>query len=351
MSRSVRNHLTAGVAAITATALVLSPTTPFTPSFEAPAGATSRVDLAASVKPLVLEPPSPRQLETARAAIRRLDPDAALGLPVAAAAPTPQNAASDVITAGYQFIQYWVDYGVNLAQYVLQFIPYGYLIGAQVGIVYYELIRPISDSVVYDLINPIVNDPLNIWTYINGAVAVGQTTVVSLINTGIAEFNYFFGWLIPPLPLAAEAATLKVAEVEEPEATVLDVAERVAEPEVPAITTESSSVAADAVELPATEEVADVEKVEMAETAVVTAGAAPTTASAGTVQAQGEVRTGSQTTGKADATTADPKPADKPSEPKSDVEENETAVDAAPTNDDATTSDDKKDKQTDEKKD
>ena len=348
MSGYVRNHLTAGVAAITATALVLSPTTPFTPSFEAPAGATSRVDLAASVKPLVLEPPSPSQLETARAAIRRLDPGATLGLPVAAAAPTPQNAASDLITAGYQFIQYWVDYGVNLAQYVLQFIPYGYLIGAQVGIIYYELIRPISDSVVYDLINPIVNDPLNIWTYINGAVAVGQTTVVSLINTGIAEFNYFFGWLIPPLPLAAETATLKVADVEEPEATVLDVAERVAEPNLSAAAAETHLPAVAVVESPAAEVVADVEKAEQAETALVTAEAAPTTASAGTVQAQGEVRTGSQTTGQPDETTADPKPVDTPSDPKSDAEaETETAVDATPTNDDATTSDDKKDEQKD----
>ena len=96
-----------------------------------------------------------------------------------------------------------MSYGVDLAQYALQFIPYGYLIGNQVGIVYDTLVLPISDSVVYDLIIPVVNDPLNLASYVNGLVAVGSTTVNAFINFGIAEFNYFFGWLIPPLPRPA----------------------------------------------------------------------------------------------------------------------------------------------------
>ena len=100
-----------------------------------------------------------------------------------------------------------MSYGVELAQYALQFIPYGYLIGNQIGIVYDTLVLPISDSVVYDLIIPVVNDPLNLASYVNGAVAVGSTTVNSFINFGIAEFNYFFGWLIPPIPPLPLAAT------------------------------------------------------------------------------------------------------------------------------------------------
>ncbi|WP_319457248.1 MULTISPECIES: hypothetical protein [unclassified Mycobacterium] len=313
MSGFVRNHFTAGVAAAAATALVLSPTGIPSPNPPAPADAARSVELTAAVKPLVLEPLSTRQLETARAAIGRLDPDAARALPVAAAAPAPQNAASDWITAGYQWIQGWVDYGVALSQYVLQFIPYGYLIGDQVGIIYYQLVRPISDSVVYDLVVPVVNDPLNIWSWINGAVAVGQATVVSLINTGIAEFNYFFGWLIPPippLPLAAEPATLKVAEVEAPtepvveEPTTPDVA-LAAEPDAAAPTTPATPDETSTVEVAATVEVtADAEKSE-------------TTTSAGTVQAQGEVRTGPQTTSH-QTTTADEPTADEPSEVPSD---------------------------------
>ena len=52
-----------------------------------------------------------------------------------------------------------------------------------------------------------VNDPLNLASYVNDAVAVGSTTVNAFINFGIAEFNYFFGWLIPPLPPLPLAAT------------------------------------------------------------------------------------------------------------------------------------------------
>ncbi len=226
MSVSVRSHLVAGVAALAVSATVLSPVGVSLPGPETPAIA-HRVDLAASVKPLVMEPMSPETIATARAVIERIDPEAQLPLQTAAiVAPTPQNGLSSAIISGYQFIQYWVDYGVQLADYVLGFIPYGYLIGDQVSIVYFNLVRPISDSVVYGLVVPVVNDPLNIWSYVNGAVIVGQTTINALINTGIAEFNYFFGWLIPPLPplplaatettaLKTEALTLKTAEVTE----------------------------------------------------------------------------------------------------------------------------------------
>jgi hypothetical protein len=316
MSGFVRNHFTAGVAAAAATALVLSPTGVPAPNRPDPADAARSVELAASVTPLVRAPLSARQLETARAAIGRLDPDAARALPVSAAAPAPQNAASDWITAGYQWIQGWVNYGVALSQYVLQFIPYGYLIGAQIGIVYYSLITPIANSVVYDLINPVVNDPLNIWSYVNGGIAVGQATINALINTGIAEFNYFFGWLIPPippLPLAAEPATLKVAEVEAATKPVVEEPTKVAvaEPQADVVTTKAPdttpTIEPAAAESPATE--VAIEKSER-------------TTTAGTVQAQGEVRAGTQTTSHQTTTAAEPTadaPAAVPSDPKSDT--------------------------------
>ena len=213
MRGSVRARLTVGIAAITASAVVLAPTTTPPPRPDAQESSAPRVALAAAVKPLVITPMTPKQLGTARTVIGRIDPKAASLLPQAA--PAPLNAASDSIASAYEWLQGWVSYGVDLAQYALQFIPYGYLIGNQIGIVYDTLVLPISDSVVYDLIIPVVNDPLNLASYVNGAVAVGSTTVNSFINFGIAEFNYFFGWLvppIPPLPLAAtEATTLKLA--------------------------------------------------------------------------------------------------------------------------------------------
>jgi hypothetical protein len=101
-----------------------------------------------------------------------------------------------------------------LTNYVLGFIPFGGLISSQANIVYGYLVRPISDSVVYQLIVPVVNDPLNPASYVNGAIAVGQATVNGLISAGFAELNYFFGGLIPPLPFAANVATEKGADVE-----------------------------------------------------------------------------------------------------------------------------------------
>ena len=270
-----------------------------------------RVGLAASVKPLVVEPFSRQDLETVRGAIARLDPDAARQLPSISAVPAPQNAASDVIVAGYQFIQFWVDYGVNLADYVLGFIPYGYLIGDQISIVYYSLIRPIADSVTYSLIVPVVNDPLNVWSYINGVIAVGQASVNALINTGINEFYYFFGWLIPPLPIAAKVAPMDITEVDieaETGAPALDTTTDL----VTAVATGDEHVdgvaETDPTE-PLTTEVTD----ELASTEPTTEPIAPepevqtetaaTTTSSGGVQAQGEVRSGSQTT------VTDPAPA------------------------------------------
>jgi hypothetical protein len=112
----------------------------------------------------------------------------------------PQNAASDFVTSAYQFIQYWVDYGVELADWALGWIPGGYLIGDQINIFYFNLVRPVADTVVYNLINPVLNAPLNLSVWANGIVDVGWSVVAGAVNTGIAEANYFLGWILPPLP-------------------------------------------------------------------------------------------------------------------------------------------------------
>ena len=199
MSMSLRSHLVAGVAAVATTALIASPATAQTyPSALANERAvTARVDLAASVKPIVLEPLRPEQVATARAAISRIDPESTFA---AAAVAAPLNAASDWVIGAYQWLQYWANYGVELADYVLQFLPFGYFIGDQITIFYDFLITPIADSVVYGLIVPVLNDPLNLSTWADGLVNVGQTSITAALNTAIVEFNYFFGWLIPPLP-------------------------------------------------------------------------------------------------------------------------------------------------------
>jgi hypothetical protein len=141
------------------------------------------------------------------AAIRRVAPAIVPDAPTAgapglavAAAPVPLNAASDAIVNAWNTVLPWIDYGVDLTDYVLGFIPGLYLIGDQVSIVYYSLVRPVANSFVVNLVAPVVNDPLNINTWVNGLATLGTVTVNSLINLGINEFNYFFGWLVPPIP-------------------------------------------------------------------------------------------------------------------------------------------------------
>ncbi|OPX05691.1 hypothetical protein B1790_30900 [Mycobacterium sp. AT1] len=316
-----------GVATLTAAAVVAIP--PTAPA-AAPAGPTAvaaqvqpapRVELAAAVRSLLTTPPNPAHFADATAAMARLDP---AGTSAVVDAPATFNAASDAIVAGYQFLRYWVTYGVQLADYVLGFVPFGYAIADQVNIVYYNLVLPISDSIVYQLVVPVVNDPLNLASYVNGLVAVGQTSVNALINTGVAEFNYFFGWLIPPLPPRPLAVAREMPVVEEasevqeiqeapeggeapaPGAEPSASAEPTKTTAEPTKTTEPSettkpsetaepSPTAEPSESP--EPTKTVEPTKTPETPEPTESPKPpTTTAAGGVQAQGEVRGGNGTT-------------------------------------------------------
>lgn len=220
MNVSVRSYLIAGAAAATATTLALTAVqvtpddvaVPAHPVAAEPQLSQAMVDLLAAASRMTAAVPIPSTPSGGgTAAVTGAAPSAAV-----TAAPgdvTVQNAASDFVDSAYQSIQYWVDYGVELADYVLGWIPYGYLIGDQVNIFYYNLIRPIADSVVYGFINPVLNAPLDIGSWVNGVVNVGTTALYSAINTGIAEANYFLGWILPPLPpLPLPLTTLAPAE-------------------------------------------------------------------------------------------------------------------------------------------
>jgi hypothetical protein len=117
------------------------------------------------------------------------------------------NVASDLVNAVYVPIRNGIDYGVNVFQAVLAPIPVVRIAGDQVNLLWDTLVRPIADSAVDDLINPVLNAPLNINSYINGAIAVGSTTVNSLIATGFAEVDYFLGG-----PFLSEANTVNSTE-------------------------------------------------------------------------------------------------------------------------------------------
>jgi len=116
------------------------------------------------------------------------------------------NAASDLVDALYIPVRDGIGIGVDVLQGALAPIPVVRILGDQANLLYDKLAVPIADSVVFDLIDPVLNAPLNINSYIDGGFNVGTAVVDSLVGTGIAELNYFLG-----IPLGAEADGLSTA--------------------------------------------------------------------------------------------------------------------------------------------
>jgi hypothetical protein len=209
MSVSVRSFLMALVATIMAACVAVAPSIAPPPDVRVPANQPDAARILSKTTVELLAAVQRMSAAVASSAVPATAPNAAL-----TAVSAPQNAASDFIVNAWNAVLPWIDYGVNLTDYVLGFIPCGYLIGDQVSIVYYSLVRPVANSFVVDLVAPVVNDPLNIFSYTNGLIALGSVTATSLINLGIDEFNYFFGWLIPPLPPLPFAATQSAPSVQ-----------------------------------------------------------------------------------------------------------------------------------------
>lgn len=223
MSVSVRSYLMAGAAAATATALALTPIQVVPADVAVPAHPTTfQPHLTdAMVKLLAAASNMTAPKLPAAGVVPKVGPNPLAAAPSAAAPVVgTQNAASDWLTGAYQGIQAWVDWGVNYATDLLYwagwFVPFSGAIAAQTDIFYWTLIRPVSDNIFYQAVVPIVNDPLNLGVWVNGIGNAIRYSVNDVINFGIAEFNYFFGWLIPPIPplppigsLAATTPTLE----------------------------------------------------------------------------------------------------------------------------------------------
>ncbi|MDR3663860.1 MAG: hypothetical protein P4L86_26315 [Mycobacterium sp.] len=228
MPVSVRSYLMAGAAAATATAIALTPVQVLPADVAVPAHLTS-ADQSHLTKAMI----------KLLAAAGTLPAAATSQRPAASVAPTvgttplaavpgvgPQNAASDWLTGAYQGIQAWVDwgvtYGTDIAYWLAGWgVPFAYTIGAQTNIFYWSLIRPVSDNIFYQAVVPIVNDPLNLGVWVSGIGNAIRSSIPVVVNFGIAEFNYFFGWILPPLPpvppnwpaaAAASAQPLAAAE-------------------------------------------------------------------------------------------------------------------------------------------
>lgn len=245
MDRTANPLFKAGMAAITATTLVVAPTVapPTRQAISLPDIRSTTVRLSSlaftpqsadvPVSPLAalklpLSPPAaaaagastlPRTLTPISPLTSAIQPRAAAPAPTGAAAqprpasasatagPAVANSITNGIDQAYQFVQYWVDYGVNLAQWGAGFVPViGGLVSAQIGIVYDNLVRPIANSFVYNLVDPIINDP-SFSNIVNSFGRFGGDIVNSVINLAWAEVRYFLPPL-PPLPgLALQATT------------------------------------------------------------------------------------------------------------------------------------------------
>jgi hypothetical protein len=113
--------------------------------------------------------------------------------------PVQLLAASDLVNAVYIPIRDGISYGVSVAQAVIAPIPFGFLINDQINIIYPQIIA-VTDSIVFDLIDPVVDNPLNLANYVNGVVDVGVSTGFALYNVAAGEVNYIVGFpLLPPL--------------------------------------------------------------------------------------------------------------------------------------------------------
>lgn len=229
MKSSASAVLTAGVVALTGSALMFTPS--ILPATMRTVEVVRPVSFAADSAPIPqggpVQPFSATAVTAALALIDQLAPGDREGSriftaavptgravdtanPIAAEAtadePQTQNAASNIIDAVYAVSRYWANYvSLELGPWLINWIPFGYLISDQIYIWYPDFVLPVVDSFVYDFLDPVVNDPLNLAVWIDGIGAIINTAIDGVVNGIVSEVDYFLSlqWLpfpIPPLP-------------------------------------------------------------------------------------------------------------------------------------------------------
>lgn len=201
MRLRVRPYLMAGVAVVAAGSISLpSSVTPHAvPAARHDSVALTAQNSAFDVLPsalITVRPPAPGDGPTE---LPKLLAEALAAAP--AAAPTAQASAlafpglSNAIIGAYDAIMPWVDWGVNTAVYAVGWIPVVNWFTPQIDIFYYDLIRPIITSAVF-----------NIAYWVGGIQSFGQG-LTNFFNDTIAAGGLFINaqidWLLsflPPLP-------------------------------------------------------------------------------------------------------------------------------------------------------
>lgn len=132
------------------------------------------------------------------------------------------NAASDLINSVYGVTKEWANYAsLELAPWALGWVPFGYLVTEQIYIWYPGgtwrpgFVIPVTDSFVYDFLDPVVNDPLNLGTWASGVGAIANAAVDGVVGGIGNEIRYALSldWLPIPLPPLPFLATTQEADL------------------------------------------------------------------------------------------------------------------------------------------
>ena len=237
MTVSARSYLATGLAAVTLSAVTVVPMASPRPDVVI----MGSLDLTATVSPL----------------IQPLVPAAAAAVPGPTAAAT--GSPGDTIINAYNYLEPWVAYGFELADWALGFVPGVWWVSPAVDLAYFTA-EPIVQSLVYSFA-----------FLIDGQAELIGPTLQTGVNEAAANFvTYSFYWFtsLVPLPPFPPFPIFPVASVAPAAASVASRAARVASSATAEIET-ATDVATEA---------ADAGSTEQPDAAVTTAAEAGTTA-------------------------------------------------------------------------
>jgi hypothetical protein len=261
MTVSARSYLATGLAAVTLSAVTVVPMASPRPDVVI----MGSLDLTATVSPL----------------IQPLVPAAAAAVPGPTAAAT--GSPGDTIINAYNYLEPWVAYGFELADWALGFVPGVWWVSPAVDLAYFTA-EPIVQSLVYSFA-----------FLIDGQAELIGPTLQTGVNEAAANFvTYAFYWFtsLVPLPPFPPFPIFPVASVAPAAASVASRAARVA----------SSATAEIETATDVGTEAADAGSTEQPDAAVTTA------AEAGTTTAESVTTAAEAVTIAAEAPTARPAP-------------------------------------------
>lgn len=222
MTVSARSYLAAGLAAVTLSAATVVPMASPRPDVVI----MGSLDLTAAVSPL----------------IQPLEPAAAAAVPGPMAAAT--GSPGDTIINAYNYLEPWVAYGFELADWALGFVPGVWWVSPAVDLAYFTA-EPIVQSLVYSFA-----------FLIDGQAELIGPTLQTGVNEAAANFvTYSFYWFtsLVPLPPFPPFPIFPVASVAPAAASVASRAARVASSATAEIET-ATDVATEAADAGSTEQ-------------------------------------------------------------------------------------------------